>query len=58
MKKKKYRCPYCGALSLDEENSWDICELCDWDLELFMFTLVSDGISSGLKVIFILNFYI
>ncbi|MCI1799568.1 CPCC family cysteine-rich protein [Clostridium sp.] len=28
-KKRWYPC--CGALSLDEENSWDICGLCDWE---------------------------
>ncbi len=29
--KEKYRCPCCGALSLDEENNFDICSLCDWE---------------------------
>lgn len=31
MKKKRYNCPCCGALSLDEENSFNICSLCNWE---------------------------
>lgn len=27
----RYKCPCCGALSLDEERDWDICELCWWE---------------------------
>lgn len=28
---KKYACPCCGALSLDEKDDWDICSLCGWE---------------------------
>lgn len=31
MKLQKYVCPCCGALSLDDENAWEICEICDWE---------------------------
>ena len=31
MQKGKYKCLCCGALSLDEENNFDICSLCDWE---------------------------
>lgn len=34
---KRYQCPCCGALSLDEERAWDICELCWWEDDLFQF---------------------
>ncbi|MDB2089203.1 CPCC family cysteine-rich protein [Clostridium paraputrificum] len=34
---KKYKCPCCGVLSLDEERAWDICELCWWEDDLFQY---------------------
>jgi Cysteine-rich CPCC len=34
---KRYQCPCCGALSLDEERAWDICELCWWKDDLVQF---------------------
>lgn len=33
----KYKCPCCGALTLDEERAWDICELCWWEDEPLQF---------------------
>ncbi len=29
MKKTKYPCPVCGALTLEEE--YDICPVCNWE---------------------------
>ncbi len=34
---KKYHCPCCGALSIDEERAWDICELCWWEDDALQF---------------------
>ncbi len=29
--KKKFQCPCCGCLTLDEQGKWDICPVCYWE---------------------------
>ena len=27
----KHKCPVCGEYEFDEEDSYDICEVCGWE---------------------------
>ena len=29
--KKKFQCPCCGCMTLDEPKAWDICPVCYWE---------------------------
>ena len=32
----KHLCPICGKYEFEEENSYDICEVCGWEDDLYI----------------------
>ncbi|MDE6726418.1 MAG: hypothetical protein K2J80_00590 [Oscillospiraceae bacterium] len=45
---KKFVCPCCGCLTLDERGCYDICPVCFWEDDAYL--IISDGEIKGVLV--------
>lgn len=45
---KKFACPCCGCLTLDERCAYDICPVCFWEDDAYL--IVNDGELKAVRV--------
>lgn len=45
---KKFACPCCGCLTLDERGCYDICPVCFWEDDAYL--IIADGEIKGVRV--------
>lgn len=45
---RKFTCPCCGCLTLDERGGYDICPVCFWEDDAYL--VINNGELEGIRV--------